>query len=198
MATSQNQEPVTNGFHDGESLNERMKKYKIDDDEDNTGSKPAEQLNQSLFKDEAERLKHLHKIRASPTSSAASRISKNRTRSYEVIGPQNGMNTYVSLSYGAPLATPTVPARAPTFVDPTPLVIPKDGNLQGFSVDEMALFFRYMRINEEIVQRLQRKELDGRKFAKLKDSTLEDLQIKNPIILHFRDRSNKGRTSFML
>lgn len=55
MATSQNQEPVTNGFHDGESLNERMKKYKIDDDEDNTGSKPAEQLNQPLFKDEAER-----------------------------------------------------------------------------------------------------------------------------------------------
>ncbi|XP_065922834.1 uncharacterized protein [Magallana gigas] len=186
MATSQNQEPVTNGFHDGESLNERMKKYKIDDDEDNTGSKPAE----PLFKDEAERLKHLHKIRASPTSSAASRISKNKTRSYEVLGPQNGMNT-------APLATPTVPARAPMF-DPTPLVIPKDGNLQGFSVDEMALFFRYMRINEEIVQRLQRKELDGRKFAKLKDSTLEDLQIKNPIILHFRDRSNKGRTSFML
>lgn len=77
-------------------------------------------------------------------------------------------------------------------------MIPKDGNLQGFSVDEMAAFFRYMRINEEIVQRLQRKELDGRKFAKLKDSTLEDLQIKNPIILHFRDRSNKGRTSFML
>lgn len=96
MATSQNQEPVRNGFHDGESLNERMKKYKIDDDEDNTGSKPAE----PLFKDEAERLKHLHKIRASPTSSAASRISKNKTRSYEVLGPQNGMNTYVSLSYG--------------------------------------------------------------------------------------------------
>lgn len=83
-------------------------------------------------------------------------------------------------------------------VDPTPLVIPKDGNLQGFSVDEMAAFFRYMKVSEEIVQILHRKELDGSKFAKLKDKTLEDLQIKNPIILHFRDRSNKGRTSFML
>lgn len=198
MATSQNQEPVTNGFHDGESLNERIKKYKIDDDEDKTGGNPAEQLNQPLFKDEAERIKHLHKIRASPTSSAASRISKNRTRNYEVLGPLDGMNTYASLSNGAPLATPTVPARAPIFMDPTSLVIPKDGNLQGFSVDEMAAFFRYMRVSEEIVQRLHRKELDGRKFAKLKDKTLEDLQIKNPIILHFRDRSNKGRTSFML
>lgn len=198
MATSQNQEPVTNGFHDGESLNERMKKYKIDDEEEKTGCNPAEELNQPLFKDEAERLKHLHKIRASPTSSAASRISKNRTRNYEVLGPQDGMNTYASLKNGGPLATPSVPARVPIFVDPTPLVIPKDGNLQGFSVDEMAAFFRYMKVSEEIVQILHRKELDGSKFAKLKDKTLEDLQIKNPIILHFRDRSNKGRTSFML
>lgn len=198
MATSQNQEPVTNGFYDGESLNERMKKYKIDDEEEKTGGNPAEELNQPLFKDEAERLKHLHKIRASPTSSAASRISKNRTRNYEVLGPQDGMNTYASLKNGGPLTTPSVPARVPIFVDPTPLVIPKDGNLQGFSVDEMAAFFRYMKVSEEIVQILHRKELDGRKFAKLNDKTLEDLQIKNPIILHFRDRSNKGRTSFML
>lgn len=198
MATSQNQEPVTNGFHDGESLNERMKKYKIDDEEEKTGGNPAEELNQPLFKDEAERLKHLHKIRASPTSSAASRISKNRNRNYEALGPQDGMNTYASLKNGGPLATPSVPARVPIFVDPTPLVIPKDGNLQGFSVDEMAAFFRYMKVSEEIVQILHRKELDGSKFAKLKDKTLEDLQIKNPIILHFRDRSNKGRTSFML
>lgn len=100
MATSQNQEPVTNGFHDGESLNERMKKYKIDDEEEKTGGNPAEELNQPLFKDEAERLKHLHKIRASPTSSAASRISKIRTRNYEVLGPQDGMNTYASLKNG--------------------------------------------------------------------------------------------------
>lgn len=198
MATSQNQEPVTNGFHDGECLNERMKKYKIDDEGDTNGNDSVEVQNQPLFKDETERLKHLHKIRASPTSSAASRISKNRTRSYDVLGPPNGMHTYVDLRTGAPLGTPTVPVRAPVFVDPTPLVIPKDGNLQGFSVDEMAAFFRYMRVSEEIVQRLHHKQLDGRKFAKLKDKTLEDLQIKNPIILHFRDRSSKGRTSFML
>lgn len=82
--------------------------------------------------------------------------------------------------------------------DLPPLLIPKDGNLQNFDVDEMAMFFRYMRINEETVQRLHRKELDGRKFGKLKDKTLEDLQIKNPIILHFRDRSNKDRFGFML
>lgn len=35
MATSQNQEPGTNGFHDGDPLSERMKKYQIDDDVEN-------------------------------------------------------------------------------------------------------------------------------------------------------------------
>ena len=103
MATSQNQEPGTNGFHDGDPLSERMKKYQIDDNEEktSTGRKPSEEFNQPLaFKDEAERLKHLHKIRASPASSAASRISKNKTRSYELLNFTNGTQTYDSLRGG--------------------------------------------------------------------------------------------------
>lgn len=98
MATSRNQESVTNGFHDSDSISERMKKYKIDDEDDTTGSKSSEEISSPLFKDEAARLKHLHKIRASPTSSAASRISKNRNRSYEVLDFSNGSTqTYDNL-----------------------------------------------------------------------------------------------------
>lgn len=107
----------------------------------------------------------------------------------------NKHNVYKSLRHPESMSI----ASSPCFLaDLPPLVIPKDGNLQRFGVDEMAAFFRYMNVNEEIVQRLHRKELDGRKFGKLKDKTLEDLQIKNPIILHFRDRSNKDKIGFML
>ncbi|XP_061168061.1 uncharacterized protein LOC133177001 [Saccostrea echinata] len=196
MATSQNQEPVSNGFQNGNSLTERMNKYKVDDEKDTTESNSSGEQSSPLFKDEAERLKHLQKIRASPTSSAASRI-KNKTRSYEVLNLPNGTPTYDNLRV-VQSSAPKIPARAAALADLPPLVIPKDGNLQSFSVDEMATFFRYMRVNEEIVQRLHRKEMDGRKFGKLKDKTLEDLQIKNPILLHFRDRSSKDRIGFML
>ncbi|XP_062574968.1 uncharacterized protein LOC134236844 isoform X2 [Saccostrea cucullata] len=195
MATSQNQEPVTNGFQNGNSLTERMNKYKVDDEKDTTESTSSGEQSSPLFKDEAERLKHLQKIRASPTSSAASRI-RNKTRSYEVLNLQNGTQTYDNLGV-VQSSAPKIPSRA-AALDLPPLVIPKDGNLQSFSVDEMATFFRYMRVNEEIVQRLHRKEMDGRKFGKLKDKTLEDLQIKNPILLHFRDRSSRDRIGFML
>lgn len=83
--------------------------------------------------------------------------------------------------------------------DLDPLTIPKDGDLQKFSVEEISTFLRYMRIDEYIVQRLQRKKLDGVKFSKLKDTDLENIGIKNPIIIHFRDRSScKKRIPFML
>lgn len=73
---------VINGFYDGESLNECMKKYKIDDDEDNIGSKFVE----FFFKDEVERLKYLYKICVFFISLVVFRIFKNRICSYEVIG----------------------------------------------------------------------------------------------------------------
>lgn len=82
--------------------------------------------------------------------------------------------------------------------DLKPLTIPKDGDLQGFSVEEMSTFFRYMRIEDNIVQRLSKKNVDGIKFSKLKDTDLENIGIKNPIVMHFRDRSCKKRIPFML
>ncbi|XP_071148263.1 uncharacterized protein [Mytilus edulis] len=78
------------------------------------------------------------------------------------------------------------------------LTIPKDGDLQGFSVEEMSTFFRYLRIEDNIVQRLSKKNVDGIKFSKLKDIDLENIGIKNPIVMHFRDRSCKKKIPFML
>ncbi|KAK3089131.1 hypothetical protein FSP39_001077, partial [Pinctada imbricata] len=82
--------------------------------------------------------------------------------------------------------------------DNVPISIPRDGNIQHFTVDELATFFRHLRIQENTVQKLKHKQLDGRRFGKLKDRTLEELGMKNPIIMYFRDRSSKDKTSFML
>ena len=77
--------------------------------------------------------------------------------------------------------------------------IPGDGNIHSFSSDELSQFFRHLRIDEYIVQRLNNKRLDGRKFAKLKDKDLEDIGIKNPIICYFRNKSDKKpKIGFML
>ncbi|KAJ8306096.1 hypothetical protein KUTeg_016641 [Tegillarca granosa] len=60
------------------------------------------------------------------------------------------------------------------------LDIPQDGNISMFTPDQMATFLRLMNIDELIVQRLHKKELDGKKFSKLKNSVLDDIGMKNP------------------
>jgi len=80
----------------------------------------------------------------------------------------------------------------------TTVQIPADGNIQSFSPDDMAVFFRCMKIDELIIQRLKRKKLDGKKFSRLRDIDLEEIGIKNPIVCYFRDRSKKQRIPFML
>lgn len=87
------------------------------------------------------------------------------------------------------------------FIPENEITIPSDGNLQGFSVDEMVTFFKHIGVEDRITNHLQRKELDGKRFSKLRDSDLETIGIKNPIIMHFRDKSSKGkkqRLPFML
>lgn len=96
------------------------------------------------------------------------------------------------------ISIPNISFSFPAIQDLKPLTIPKDGDIQAFSVEEMSTFFRYMRINDVIVQRLVRKNLDGVKFSKLKDTDLENIGIKNPIITHFRDRSSRKKIPFML
>ncbi|XP_060072342.1 uncharacterized protein LOC132552210 [Ylistrum balloti] len=81
---------------------------------------------------------------------------------------------------------------------PRTIQIPGDGNIQNFSADEMTVFFRCMKIDELIIQRLRRKKMDGKRFARLKDTDLEEIGIKNPVISYFRDRSKRQRMGFML
>ena len=63
-----------------------------------------------------------------------------------------------------------------------------------FTVDDMATFLRHIGIEERIVTHVQKKGLDGAKFSKLKDTDLEALSMKNPIVCHFRDRSIKEKS----
>ncbi|XP_033737204.1 uncharacterized protein LOC117325223 [Pecten maximus] len=81
---------------------------------------------------------------------------------------------------------------------PRTIQIPGDGNIQNFSADEMTIFFRCMKVDELIIQRLKRKKMDGKRFARLKDTDLDEIGIKNPIISYFRDRSKRQRMGFML
>ena len=91
------------------------------------------------------------------------------------------------------------------FIPENEIAIPDDGSLHEFSVDDMCTFLRYMGVEERIVTHAHKKGLDGHKFSKLKDSDLEGLNMKNPIICHFRDRSiktqgggHKKRLPFMM
>ena len=81
------------------------------------------------------------------------------------------------------------------FIPEHDIEIPKDGNLYGFTADDMSTFFRHMGIEDRIVNHVQKKGLDGARFSRLNDSDLERLEMKNPIICHFRDRSAKEKGS---
>ncbi|KAK3601483.1 hypothetical protein CHS0354_027627 [Potamilus streckersoni] len=73
------------------------------------------------------------------------------------------------------------------------IVIPKDGSLYEFSTDDMSTFLRYFGIEERIISHVHKKGLDGKRFSRMKDSDLEILGMKNPLICHFRDRSIKEK-----
>jgi hypothetical protein len=93
---------------------------------------------------------------------------------------------------------------AQKFIPEHEIDIPADGSLRDFSADDMSTFLRYMGVEERIVTHTHKKGLDGHKFSKLKDSDLEALSMKNPIICHFRDKSGskekggKKKAPFML
>ncbi|KAL5021998.1 hypothetical protein ScPMuIL_001153 [Solemya velum] len=78
------------------------------------------------------------------------------------------------------------------FIPEQEIIIPADGNLQDFSTDDMSTFFRHLGIEERIVSHLHRKNVDGKRFAQISESNLEILDMNNPIVLHFRDRT-RGR-----
>ncbi|XP_071117624.1 uncharacterized protein [Haliotis cracherodii] len=99
---------------------------------------------------------------------------------------------------------PSVPSIITSPVDSIPeedITIPNDGCLHNFTADEMATFFRYMRVEDRLINHMHRKGLDGKKFSRLKDSEMDGLGLNNPIIKYFREKSmkrTKGRMPFLL
>ncbi|KAL4237081.1 hypothetical protein ACF0H5_005465 [Mactra antiquata] len=92
---------------------------------------------------------------------------------------------------------------AQKFIPEHEIEIPADGSLRDFTTDDMSTFLRYLSVEERIVSHVHKKGLDGHKFSKLKDSDLDALGMKNPIICHFRDKSlkekgGKKKPAFML
>lgn len=146
----------------------------------------------------------------------------------QINGHTEGMNGDVSHEYNnyPPIPTmkedspPPLPANPPRvtetqksrpssgrskqkFIPEHDIEIPKDGNLHDFSAEDMSTFFRYMGIEDRIVNHVQKKGLDGARFSRLNDSDLERLEMKNPIMCHFRDKSasvkgSKKKPAFMM
>lgn len=102
-----------------------------------------------------------------------------------------------------PRSRPSSARPKEKFIPEHEIEIPANGSLYDFSADDMSTFLRHMGVEERIVNHVYKKGLDGVKFSKLKDSDLESLSMKNPVICHFRDRSirekgGKKKLPFML
>ncbi|KAK6172096.1 hypothetical protein SNE40_018050 [Patella caerulea] len=78
------------------------------------------------------------------------------------------------------------------------VVIPSDGCLYSFTVDQMATFFKYMKVEDRMISHMHKKGVNGKRFANLKDTELENLRINNPVIRYFKDRSQRKKAGFML
>ncbi|XP_012942166.1 uncharacterized protein LOC106012780 [Aplysia californica] len=84
------------------------------------------------------------------------------------------------------------------------ITIPNDGNISAFTADQLSNFLRCLKIDDRIISHLHRKNVDGKRFAKLKDSELESLGVsQNAVVLFFREKSEikKGKSNrrhFML
>lgn len=72
--------------------------------------------------------------------------------------------------------------------------IPSDANISSFTSVQLANFLKCLNIEDRIISHLYRKSVDGRRFAKMKDSELETLGMNNPVITFFRSKSNVGKT----
>ncbi|XP_041357985.1 uncharacterized protein LOC121374916 [Gigantopelta aegis] len=99
---------------------------------------------------------------------------------------------------------PSPPSITVTDDDSLPeqeIEIPKDGCLFNFTADEMSIFFRHLRVSERLVKHLHKKNVDGKRFSRFKDTELDTLGMRNPVVTYFRDRSvkkSKPKSAFIL
>lgn len=71
------------------------------------------------------------------------------------------------------------------------LVLPKDGNLIGFTALQMAELLRSLRIDDAIVDNLLKRGLDGPRFSKLTSNDLRALNLLHPVVIYFRRLTRK-------
>ncbi|GFR72296.1 hypothetical protein ElyMa_005701700 [Elysia marginata] len=102
-----------------------------------------------------------------------------------VISMSNGTGTAKARAAKSPYSSP--PAA---YIPETDISIPNDSNISSFTCDELANFLRCFNVEKKIISHLYRKNVDGKRFSRLKDSELESLGMKNPVIVFFRDRSS--------
>lgn len=76
--------------------------------------------------------------------------------------------------------------------------LPADGNLERFSLDNMVTFFSHLQFTDRILARVRRRRIDGKRFAKLTDSNINTLELNNPFVIYFRDKSKKNEPKFVL
>ena len=78
------------------------------------------------------------------------------------------------------------------------MLIPDDGNLYHFSTKKMMEFFRQLKVDELAIRFCLKEKVDGKKFSRLSEADMERLSLMHPVIVHFRKRTMKKNSNFML
>ena len=69
------------------------------------------------------------------------------------------------------------------------LDIPDDGNVNGFTVDQLMQLMQLLNIPAGTLVEWYRLKVDGHAFAQMTDSQLAKYKAALPLVLYFRDRS---------
>ncbi|CAI9726100.1 Hypothetical predicted protein [Octopus vulgaris] len=77
--------------------------------------------------------------------------------------------------------------------------IPRDGSLLSFATKDIVTILICLNIDPEIIDRVNKMHLNGKKLSALSNDDLKELGINNPIVKYFRDRTKvKSKSHFML
>jgi len=76
------------------------------------------------------------------------------------------------------------------FCDVTESInIPADGNVSGFTVDQLQQLMQQLNISKETLCEWKRLNVDGSVFAEMTDSQLADYNVALPLVVYFRNCS---------
>lgn len=209
-----NSSPVTNGFHDNDAKSNNTSPTSM---QSKDSSKNEIETSLSTGTDSSG---HYHQIDSSDTDSLhlkggnclleESGTEATQANSYEnfytinhkshttetsdkkalnmassVISLSNGSGTAKARAAKSPFSSPSA-----TSIPEEEINIPNDSNISSFTCDQLANFLRCFNVDKKIISHLYRKKVDGKRFSRLRDSELENLGMKNPVIVFFRNRSS--------